>query len=226
MPEYCEGDWLYFTVKDKDSSLKSDDSLGTYTMKPEQFYDDGFDGEVELNATGRKEGQSLLKLKILRPVVPLKITVVSARTLRNADWVGKSDPYVIAEVPTRSGTKVQTNVVKDKLDPEWNEELKMPEYRVGDPLCFTVRDEDLVGSDILGCVVLTPDQIKDGFENEVKLEKTGHTGDSFLKLKIKMGEGEEESQEQTEETRAQDPACHPVVIEEKSAPTRLCCMSP
>merc|ERR1712232_1489242 len=100
------------------------------------------------------------KLKVFREVVPLKITVVSARALRNADWVGKSDPYVVAEVPTRSGIKVQTHVVEDKLDPEWNEELEIPEYHVGDPLRFTIKDQGVVGSDMLGSVFLLPDQVK------------------------------------------------------------------
>jgi len=225
MPEYCEGDSLCFTVKDKDPS-KSDDYLGTFTMKPDQFYDDGFDGEVNLTDTGKKAGQSesVLKLKIFRRVVPLKITFVSARALRNADWVGKSDPYVIAEVPTRPGTKIQTRVVEDKLDPEWNEELDMQEYHVGDPLRFTVKDKDLVGSDMLGCVVLMPDQVKDGFDDEVKLEGTGHAGESFLKLKIKIGD--EKLQEQAEDTQVEVPPSHPQVeLDDKSAPKGGCCLS-
>merc|ERR1712032_1582800 len=164
-----------------------------------------------------KEGQSVLTLKIFRGVVPLQITFVSARSLRNADWVGKSDPYAIAEVPKRPGTKIQTRVVENQLDPEWNEELEMPEYRVGDPLRFTVKDQDLVGSDMLGCVVLMPDQVKDGFEEEVKLESTGHTGDSFLTLKIKMGD--EKLQEQAKETQVEvSPSQPQVKLDDKSAP--------
>merc|ERR1712032_1250229 len=176
-----------------------------------------------------KEGQSVLTLKIFRGVVPLQITFVSARSLRNADWVGKSDPYVIAEVPARPGTKIQTRVIENKLDPEWNEELDMPEYHVGDPLRFTVKDQDLVGSDMLGCVVLMPDQVKDGFEEEVKLKCTGHTGDSFLKLKIKMGDvkmGDEKLQEQARETQVEvSPSQPQVKLEDESAPTGLCCLS-
>jgi len=209
MLEYCEGDSLCFTVKDKD------ESVGTYTMQPDQFYDDGFDGEVKLTDTGKEEGQSILKLKIFREVVPLKITFVGARSLRNADYTGKSDPYAIAEVPTRPGTQIQTQVVENILDPEWNEELDMPEYHAGDPLRFTVKDKDLVGSDMLGCVVLTPDQIKDDFQDEVKLERTGHTGDSFLKLRIKMGA--EKLQEKADDTTDPQPQ-----VESKTAPTGLC----
>lgn len=217
MLEYCEGDSLCFMVKDQDPH-KSDDSLGTYTMQPDQFFDDGFDGEVELTDTGKKDSKSFLKLKICREAVPLKITFVSARALRNADWIGKSDPFVVAEIPTRPGKQIQTKVVDNKLDPEWNEELEMPDYHVGDPLRFTVKDSDLVGSDMLGSVLFTPDKVKHGFDDEVKLEGTGHEGESFLKLQFSIGEkSEEPAEEPQEQLFPSDPEV------EVGAPKRWCC---
>merc|ERR1712061_652548 len=109
------------------------------------------------------------------------------------------------------------------LDPEWNEELEMPEYHVGDPLRFTVKDQDLVGSDMLGCVDLMPGQFKDGFDDTLKLEGTGHTGESFLILKIKMGD--EKLEEKATETQVEVPPSQPqVALDDESAPTGGCCL--
>merc|ERR1712151_1307389 len=92
--------------------------------------------------------------------------------------------------------------------------------------------------DILGSITLLPDQfIKEGIDAELKLENTGHAGESFLKLKIKLGEEKPLEPEQKEEPQMpagplepeqkeepQMPEClPPPVVEEKVAPRGLCC---
>jgi len=112
---------------------------------------------------------------------------VSAKGLRNADWIGKSDPYVICEVPQKPNTTMETKVITDNLDPEWNEEREMLEYCEGDSLCFMVKDKDPHKSDdSLGTYTMQPDQFfDDGFDGEVELTDTGKKDSkSFLKLKI------------------------------------------
>eukprot|EP00419_Tripos_fusus_P087700 CAMPEP_0172856208 /NCGR_PEP_ID=MMETSP1075-20121228/63913_1 /TAXON_ID=2916 /ORGANISM="Ceratium fusus, Strain PA161109" /LENGTH=56 /DNA_ID=CAMNT_0013703371 /DNA_START=55 /DNA_END=222 /DNA_ORIENTATION=+ len=51
----------------------------------------------------------------------LQITVESACNLYNSDCVlaGKSDPYVIMEVPGQESMKLQTDVISNELNPVW-----------------------------------------------------------------------------------------------------------
>merc|ERR1712190_327297 len=171
MPDYCVGESLCFVVKDQDP-LKPDDLLGKVTLKPDQFYDSGFEGEVELTEAGDKTGQAFLKIKIDVMHPKVTVTVVSAKALRNADWVGKSDPYCIVEVPGRNGTRFETPVVKESLNPEWNHEAVLVGYRANDPILITVKDKDALKSDdFLGSITLLPEQFwKEGIDEEKQSE--------------------------------------------------------
>merc|ERR1740123_1495005 len=85
---------------------------------------------------------------------PLNLTIVSARGLRNADWLpgaGKSDPYCECEIAgkPRAG-KVQTKVISNNLDPVWEHHAELPGFKQGDTLVFKVYDKDLLKSDFLG----------------------------------------------------------------------------
>merc|ERR1719221_1387671 len=83
----------------------------------------------------------------------LRVTVVSAKNLVDADWIGKSDPYCVIEVPHKANTKVQTSVVNNNLNPVWHQTLEVKGYQPGDPLLFTVMDKDKFGKDaFLGSV--------------------------------------------------------------------------
>jgi len=117
---------------------------------------------------------------------PLRITIVSAKGLRIADWTsgeGKSDPYCICELKGKSrASKVQTEVVEHSLDPEWNHEGVLNDYTVGDSLVFKIYDSDYI---FLGSLVLPSEKFHPhGFEGELPLEDAGEDGTAALRLKI------------------------------------------
>jgi len=104
----------------------------------------------------------------------LQITVESACNLYNADCMlaGKSDPYVIVEVPGQAGMKVQTEVISNDLNPVWNFLGEIASFYDGDVLRFTVWDKDVFpkSDDFLGKVELTAqDFYPHGFHGELML---------------------------------------------------------
>jgi len=190
LSHYNVGQALTFTVKDKDP-LKPDDSLGQITVPMESFFDKPFEGELQLEGAG-KGSQSFIKLRIEIIHPKIAVGMVCARGLRNADWVGKSDPYCICEVPGRRDAKLATKSVTDDLNPVWNFEGVLPEYHIEDSLQFTVKDSDpLKPDDFLGTFTLTYDQFfPNNFNGEMKLEKAGQGCDAFLTIEIFVGERE------------------------------------
>jgi len=120
---------------------------------------------------------------------PLKVTIISARGLRDADWMpgsGTSDPYCICEIPDKPNAKFQTPVVDNNEAPVWNYEEIMEEYAVGDNLVFTVYDQDTVGKgDCLGTVTLASEHFfPDGFEGDVPLNDAGKGVEAFLTVRV------------------------------------------
>lgn len=120
---------------------------------------------------------------------PLKVTIISARGLRNADWLpgtGKSDPYCTCEVQGKLALqKIKTKVINDNLNPAWDHEGEIQGYSVGDDLVFNVFDHDFAGSDgLLGTVTVhSRDFVPGGFEGELSL--AGEKGGSaFLSIRI------------------------------------------
>jgi hypothetical protein len=104
----------------------------------------------------------------------LQITVESACNLYNSDGVlaGKSDPYVIVEVPGQEGMKFQTQVISNELNPVWNFTGEIDGFMDGDVLRFTVMDKDTFPKpdDFLGTAALTAqDFYPNGFQGEVML---------------------------------------------------------
>ena len=53
----------------------------------------------------------------------LTLTVIRADKLKMFELIGKSDPYVVLYV--RKLLKKKTNVIKDNLQPEWNEVFEL-----------------------------------------------------------------------------------------------------
>jgi len=104
----------------------------------------------------------------------LQITVESACNLYNSDGVlaGKSDPYVIVEVPGQEGMKFQTEVISNELNPVWNFTGEIEGFMDGDILRFTVMDKDTFPKpdDFLGKAELTAqDFYPNGFHGELML---------------------------------------------------------
>lgn len=73
----------------------------------------------------------------------LKVQVISAKNLRNADIIGASDPYVVVTVGLQSA---QTHVIEDNLNPTWNCTLSLPlnNSHFGQDVEFSVWDKDFV----------------------------------------------------------------------------------
>merc|ERR1712176_279863 len=154
-------------------SLKPDDALGKVVLETSQFFPGGFDEEVPLTDCGPGI-EAFLKLKIVVVHPKVRVTVKGAKALRNADWVGKSDPYCICEVAGKQDVKFMTPSVDDNLNPKWNHEGEVTGYQAPDALTFTVKDKDpLKPDDILGTVSLPYDSFKDGYEGELNLTQTG-----------------------------------------------------
>eukprot|EP00850_Spirogloea_muscicola_P024087 SM000437S15696 [mRNA] locus=s437:30223:32473:- [translate_table: standard] len=99
--------------------------------------------------------------RIVTPIVPgdykslelglqgcLTVTVIGAKGLRNADFIGKSDPLVILFVRTKF--QVRTRTINNSLHPTWDEtfELNVEDHET-QRLVLRVFDEDLLGGDAL-----------------------------------------------------------------------------
>jgi len=123
---------------------------------------------------------------VISKATPLRMTIVSARGLRVADWTsgeGKSDPYCICELKGKSrASKIQTQVVEHDLDPAWNHEGVLNDYTVGDSLVFKIYDVDYI---LLGSLELPSNRFHPhGFEGELHLKDAGEDGTGVLSLKI------------------------------------------
>jgi len=107
----------------------------------------------------------------------LQVTVESANNLYNADisLAGKSDPYVIVEVPGQENMRFQTNVLDNTLNPVWNYTGEIDGFMDGDVLQFSVWDKDIFPKpdDFLGKVLLTAEDFyPQGFAAEVPLSES------------------------------------------------------
>ena len=120
---------------------------------------------------------------------PLKLTIVSARGLRDADWIpgsGKSDPYCVCEIAGKPKVpKVQTKVINNNLNPVWEHDAEVSGFEQGDTLVFKVYDKDTLKSDLLGELHLDSAQFyPQGFEGELPLADAGKGIKAYLKLRI------------------------------------------
>lgn len=59
----------------------------------------------------------------LKPEGKLTVTVIRANSLKNMEFVGKSDPYAVIQV--RPLFKVKTKVVNNNLNPVWDQTFEL-----------------------------------------------------------------------------------------------------
>jgi len=105
--------------------------------------------------------------------------------------LGKSDPYVVCEVPGKPQSKYETAVIQQDLNPVWNESYEVTDFAQGDSLEFTVWDKDPIKSDdFLGTVSLSSDFFyPNGLEDLTLtlLDSSGREdGDASLRLRIEV----------------------------------------
>lgn len=123
------------------------------------------------------------------------VNIISAEGLRNADWIGKSDPYCICEIQGKRETKFQTNVIGETLEPVWNFEKTVDDYVPGDVLEFTVMDKDPwpKSDDLLGRAALSSDMFYPlGFVGTIRLLDAGTGIDAYLTVQISVQKAPEE----------------------------------
>ena len=72
----------------------------------------------------------------------------------------RSDPYVSLEIGKIRLLK--TAVVNDNLNPKWNEYFRADVAQVAENLLFRIKDKDLIGSNSLGVVKISAQDLLDG----------------------------------------------------------------
>ncbi|EGD79809.1 hypothetical protein PTSG_10792 [Salpingoeca rosetta] len=85
----------------------------------------------------------------------LEVTVLRATDLKNVEKKGKSDPYAVLEL---AGTEFKTKVIKNNLNPQWDETFKFtlpaPLSANSPALNITVKDKERTRDRLLGkCTV-------------------------------------------------------------------------
>lgn len=192
LKDFCTGESLTFVVADTDV-IKADDGLGSVALNPEQFLENGFEGELQLTGCGDGvEAFLTVKVEVIHPKVT--VTVVSAKGLRDADFIGTSDPYCLCEVDGRADTQFQTAACKESTNPVWDHEAVVSNYKAGDALQFTIRDSDPAKpDDMLGKLTISAEQFHNGgFEGTLPLTDTGAKEEATLSVKVQIGEKLEE----------------------------------
>ncbi|KAG8363375.1 hypothetical protein BUALT_Bualt19G0015800 [Buddleja alternifolia] len=82
----------------------------------------------------------------LKPEGKLNVTVMRATDLKNMEFIGKSDPYVVVYI--RPLFKVKTKVIDNNLNPVWYETFELiAEDKETQSLFLEVYDEDDIGQD-------------------------------------------------------------------------------
>jgi len=128
----------------------------------------------------------------------LKVRVTSARSLRASDFTltrwGTSDPYCVCEISGKAKTGFKTQVIEKSLDPHWDYEGVVSNYKSGMALKFSVYDKDFsLKDDLLGSVTLSASQFHpNGFQGELPLKdenaEKGH--ESFIEVEVADVRGE------------------------------------
>jgi len=169
---------LMFEVRDKD--MLGSKPLGKKTLSRDECLK-GFEGPLSL---GKGNGSLYVRVKPLsksaaKKPFKLRVSVIRARDLRDADLFGHSDPYVQCKV--RGKLLFQTDVIWDNTNPEWNhppEDIELIDAR---DLKFDVYDKDLIGQgDFLGSAMLSSEMCESGFEGELSLG----VGNGVLQVKV------------------------------------------
>lgn len=72
----------------------------------------------------------------------VNLEIVKAEGLRDADWIGSSDPYVLVRHKETKTELFRTKISKDGKNPVWNEGKQVNGVIDGDVITFEVFDDD------------------------------------------------------------------------------------
>uniref|UniRef100_A0A7S1RHW8 C2 domain-containing protein n=1 Tax=Alexandrium catenella TaxID=2925 RepID=A0A7S1RHW8_ALECA len=122
---------------------------------------------------------------------PLKVRIVSARGLRNADWMpgsGKSDVYCVCSIIGKPHMTSRTITCNNTLEPAWNHEAEFEDYQNCDCLQFDLMDKDisfLKKDDHLGRAMLSSSRFyPHGFDGEIPVSDASASSGACLKVFI------------------------------------------
>eukprot|EP00930_Biecheleria_cincta_P083141 TRINITY_DN7276_c0_g2_i1.p1 TRINITY_DN7276_c0_g2~~TRINITY_DN7276_c0_g2_i1.p1 ORF type:complete len:972 (-),score=162.16 TRINITY_DN7276_c0_g2_i1:135-3050(-) len=119
----------------------------------------------------------------------LKLTIVGATKLRNADFkptFGESDPYVVCEIKGKKGTSKKTPTKWNELNPVWDYVTEIENFCIGDTLLFNVWDKDIgKPDDFLGsCELRGETFLEHGFKGNLPLIEKGKETEAMLNIEI------------------------------------------
>jgi len=138
---------------------------------------------------------------------PFRVVIVSARGLRNADWLpgaGKSDVFCVCSLVGKPEMVSRTFTCSDSLDPVWNHTAEFSDYQCGDCLRIDVMDRDvsfLKKDDHLGSALLASSCFDPhGFDGELALSNAGAGTKAHLTIFIPASKPESMTLDQTIQT--------------------------
>lgn len=154
---------------------------------------DGLHGDV-LKQESPRWGQSENFQADAMPTVqqvPLTVTIVGTRGLRNKEWVPDSGKSCYCVLRTLTDQHLHTtSSINDALDPAWNQEVEVG-CPPGEALEFSIWDkvvqsDGLVTNNKLGRVVLeSKEYANSGFNGEVWVQDAGRGVEAYLQVKVK-----------------------------------------
>merc|ERR1711991_593148 len=131
----------------------------------------------------------------------VQLEIVAGRNLAPKDKTGKSDPYVVAKIfgMKKAVKKKKTSVVKQNLNPVWNEKLQFDVVNVRvEALHLTCFDKDMFGSEFMGQVTITlkeiatkNNQLDDWFTLDTNHKGETVSGDIHVRATLKPPAGQE-----------------------------------
>lgn len=118
-------------------------------------------------------------------VFDIELQVLSGRKLPSKDIGGKSDPFIKISIADET---VQTKVIKNSLNPSWNETFSFRFFSNPKSIRFDVMDEDKVSDDKMGIANFNISTLLKSasrtFEGNLKLEGGGKKNKGSLQVRI------------------------------------------
>mmetsp|Transcript_44686 Transcript_44686/g.127500 ORF Transcript_44686/g.127500 Transcript_44686/m.127500 type:complete len:1035 (+) Transcript_44686:141-3245(+) len=105
-------------------------------LEPVDTKEPPFDRQISKPSTGAKPLQ-------------LRVSVTGATNLPSADLFSESDAYCVCRIPGKERSRIQTQVVPNSPNPQWEFEETLRGYVAGDELLFEIFDADWFGRDTL-----------------------------------------------------------------------------
>jgi len=251
---YVETDVLEFEVWDKDTFPMPDQTLGKVALGAQDFYPYGIQGGLLLADAGSDTAQLNVVIEVIpdgmvdpaamagqQPMdagvqpgqgqegqqLTLEVSVLSAHNLKNLDgfMAGKSDPYVICEVPGQATMKFQTPVVQNNLDPEWNHTDLIRGFMMGDALEFQVWNKNNfpMPDNALGKVTIGADEFYAnpyGFDADLPLEGK-NAENATLTVKVLVHQGDVQPADHAQPVPETEPGAVPEVAGTSTTPEKV-----